>query len=171
MIEMSLVGMMGVAYLAIGSGSSSGNQLLIQNPEKEPMVCKFADIASSSSVQVDIWVTQARSDRGVVLALMFATSEGFPGRLERAVDRAKSKIVDGRAQLVFREVPSGTYAVVVVHDENNNQALDTNLLGIPNEGVGVSNNPQTRLGPPRFEDAKFSVKRHDLKKRIVLNYF
>jgi uncharacterized protein (DUF2141 family) len=49
-------------------------------------------------------------------------------------------IIDGRAVCEFPGVTPGTYAISVFHDENSNGKLDTNLLGIPREGVSASNN-------------------------------
>jgi uncharacterized protein (DUF2141 family) len=52
--------------------------------------------------------------------------------------------------LEFRE-----YAVRVFHDENKNEELDTNFLGIPTEDYGYSNNVSAWFGPPSWERAKF----------------
>lgn len=54
------------------------------------------------------------------------------------------------------EVPEGTAAIRLHHDENGNGELDRNLLGIPSEGYGFSNNPKS-MGPPSFKDAAFLV--------------
>jgi uncharacterized protein (DUF2141 family) len=51
----------------------------------------------------------------------------------------------------------GVYALALLHDENENGRLDRNLVGIPEEGIGASNDAADRLGPPRFEDAKFEI--------------
>ena len=58
---------------------------------------------------------------------------------------------------VFDNVEPGEYALTVLHDENGNGKLDTNLLGMPKEGYGVSNNAFRRFGPPRFREAKITV--------------
>ena len=39
-------------------------------------------------------------------------------------------------------LPAGNYAVQVMHDENENNKLDTNFMGMPIEGYGFSNNPR-----------------------------
>lgn len=54
------------------------------------------------------------------------------------------------------EVPDGKVAIRLFHDTNANGELDTNLLGIPKEGYGFSQNPKVR-GPASFEDAAFEV--------------
>jgi uncharacterized protein (DUF2141 family) len=46
---------------------------------------------------------------------------------------------------------------VCFHDENGNGKLDKNVVGIPKEGYGASNNPARKMRPPTFEEAKFAV--------------
>ena len=58
---------------------------------------------------------------------------------------------------MFTAVPVGEYAVVAVHDENDNGKLDTGLLGFGGEGYGFSNGVRPMLGWPDFEAAAFSV--------------
>jgi uncharacterized protein (DUF2141 family) len=53
-------------------------------------------------------------------------------------------------------LPAGTYAVQVMHDENGNGKLDTNFMGVPTEGYGFSNNPQA-LRKAYFSEARFEV--------------
>jgi uncharacterized protein (DUF2141 family) len=49
------------------------------------------------------------------------------------------------------------YAVMVFHDENSNGKLDKNILGIPKEGYGASNNLARKMRPPTFDEARFSI--------------
>ena len=68
---------------------------------------------------------------------------------------AKVKITDkGNVQTKFEGLPKGEYAVSVYHDANLNEELDTNMMGIPKESYGFSNNAKGFMGPPSFEDAK-----------------
>jgi 4,4'-diapolycopenoate synthase len=55
------------------------------------------------------------------------------------------------------DLPPGVYAVSVYEDLNENHKLDKGFLGIPVEPVGVSKNPPTRMGPPRFEESSFRL--------------
>lgn len=54
------------------------------------------------------------------------------------------------------ELPTGTYALQVFQDDNGNQMLDTNWLGIPTEPVGFSGHVG-RYGKPNFADAAVVV--------------
>jgi len=51
----------------------------------------------------------------------------------------------------------GQYAIAVYHDKNKNGKLDTNMLGIPLEEYGFSNNARGRFGPASWSQAKFTV--------------
>jgi uncharacterized protein (DUF2141 family) len=77
--------------------------------------------------------------------------------------RAASLLIeDGTAQWTATDVPHGTYAVRVHHDENGNGEMDTNMFGVPQEAFGFSNNVRGTLGPPDFEKAAFRLKSDSL---------
>jgi uncharacterized protein (DUF2141 family) len=115
----------------------------------------LALVRSDSSGVVSVVVRGLRSERGHVLYVLFDDPDAFPGEDHRALRRAQQPIKGNLSRLVWRDLPPGTYAIAVVHDENDNEALDTNFLGIPKEGIGASNNAKGRLGPPKWKDAKF----------------
>ena len=64
----------------------------------------------------------------------------------------------GNVDLMFADLPSGTYAISCFHDLNGNGRLDTNLLGIPTEPYGFSNNARPRFRAPSWAEAKFDWK-------------
>ena len=69
------------------------------------------------------------------------------------------------------DVPPGTWAVQAYHDENDNEEVDRDLLGIPTEGIGFSNNAPFRFGPPSHQDAKFQLGTEGGKITLRLRYF
>lgn len=50
-------------------------------------------------------------------------------------------------------VPKGAWAVLVYQDENQNNKLDRNFIGIPTENYGFSRAARGKFGPPDFSDA------------------
>ncbi len=98
-----------------------------------------------------------RNSNGQVLISLYNKNDGFPTKPARAYKGVKTKITGRVAQYVFEGLPAGEYAVSVAHDENHNGQLDTSWIGIPREGVGTSNNPKGRMGPPRYREAKFNL--------------
>ncbi len=58
----------------------------------------------------------------------------------------------------FSDIPTGTYAIAVWHDVDNDKTMDKNLFGAPTEKYGFSNNKYGKFGPPDFEEVAFVVK-------------
>ncbi|MGB2225510.1 MAG: DUF2141 domain-containing protein [Polaribacter sp.] len=76
--------------------------------------------------------------------------------MKQPIQAKKAKIVDGKSKVVFENVLVGEYAILCYHDKNNNDKMDFQPNGMPLESYGASNNVMN-FGPPRFDDAKFSV--------------
>lgn len=64
---------------------------------------------------------------------------------------------EGKARLVFTGLAPGRYAVRVFADENGNGKLDTNLMGMPTERYGFSNDAKGNRAAPGFDAAAISV--------------
>jgi len=125
-----------------------------------------------NSAALRIKVNGARNSKGAIRAALFRSAKGFPSDAAQAI-RTQAADIDPRAlsaEITFTGIPEGTYAVSVFHDENMNQKLDKNFMGIPKEGYGASNNPGKRMGPPRFEDAQFPINGAERSLEIKLLY-
>lgn len=114
---------------------------------------------SVSTGTLIVHVTGMRNTKGNIRAALFMSAKGFPSDASQAV-QTQAADIDPKsrdAQIVFKDLRESVYAVSVFHDENMNQKLDKNFLGIPKEGYGASNNPRKRMGPPSFDEAKFEL--------------
>jgi uncharacterized protein (DUF2141 family) len=80
------------------------------------------------------------------------------------------KIRDTKARCDFLDIPPGTYALAVIHDENMDGELRTNWLGVPKEGYGFSNDAKASMSAPSFEAASFTYDGQKLDLTIKLNY-
>ena len=103
-------------------------------------------------------ITGFENNKGSASVALFDKADAFPKSSEKAVAIIYSKISDSKSVAVFEHLAAGEYAVSVYHDENDNRKMDTNLFGIPKEGVGASNNARGHFGPPKYQDAKFIFK-------------
>jgi len=96
-----------------------------------------------------------RSDRGHVLGALFdsAASWGIEGR---QVAVCRSRVVRHRAYCPIERVHEGRYGFAFMHDENDNERMDTNFIGLPEEGFGFSNDAPVSFGPPSFDAVRFA---------------
>lgn len=114
---------------------------------------------TGNDVSISVKVPDIAGDKGEVHFALYDSEEHFNKRESK--DRKESAISDGQAKVVFENVTPGIYAILCFHDVNMNGRLDFNEMGIPVEPYGSSNNV-FRMGPPLFEDAKFSIENKSL---------
>lgn len=113
--------------------------------------------AAAAGASIRITATGMKSTAGEVSCALYRSAAGFPNKPEQAEQRAVAPIREGTATCVFDAVAPGPAAVSVYHDANANKKLDLRFGLVPREGIGASNNPKARLGPPKFEAARFLV--------------
>ena len=124
-----------------------------------PLTClmDLSTVRAAETRSLTIQAVGARNAKGMIRAAVFHDPKGFPNNASEAV-QTQAAAIDPQtltAKIVFTDLPKGVYAVSLFHDENMNQKLDKNFMGIPREGYGASNNPKKKMGPPNFEETKF----------------
>jgi uncharacterized protein (DUF2141 family) len=129
-----------------------------------------ANAEAAEPTPVTVTVTNIANPGGTLLLGAYASADGWlgPDPVARAYADVPAALADGSLRLELR-LPPGRYALSVFHDRNGNRRLDTNLLGIPKEQSGASNDAPARFGPPAFSDAVVTVGGAPLALAIRLN--
>ena len=128
-------------------------------------------LAQSPCPGIHVKILDIRNSTGDVACALFESSKGFPTEyLRSATNIMVIKVRDKQARCDFEDIPPGTYALAVVHDENMNGKLDTNWIRIPTEGYGFSNDARGLLGAPSFSAASFLYDGQNLELTISLHY-
>ena len=129
-------------------------------------------IAQSGKGTLKIEVYGFTNSQGMARVLIFTSEQKkyFPGEFKKALVKKVVPIVDKKVTVEFADLPLGEYAVSVHHDMDNNGEINTNWLGIPNEGIGVSNDAKGSFGPPSYKDAKFQLSQPKLSIKINMHY-
>lgn len=91
-----------------------------------------------------VQVQGVRSDKGTLWVELLGVNE-------EPVAHQEVLVKEGTNTVVFDSLLSGDYAVRYFHDENENDQLDTNFVGIPKEGYGFSNDAHGTFGPYSFK--------------------
>ena len=124
--------------------------------------------ASAPPPSIDVSVTGLRSAKGQILVCLTKSPAAFPDCSKDAGSvRMAVKAADA-ANFVIPVRTDGTYAIAIVHDENDNNRLDK-MLFLPREGFGFSRNPAITTGPPSFKAASFTVS-GDVRQAIRMKY-
>ena len=110
-----------------------------------------------AGVSLVIEISGLRNNKGHVLIALFNQANGFPDQSDKAFRKLRIPANAGTIKASFDDLPPGSYAFGVVHDENDNQKLDTGLFGIPKEGFVFSRNAMGTMGPPSFDNAAIKI--------------
>ena len=125
----------------------------------------------TSKGTLKVTVTNFRNDKGLARVALFRTAQGFPGDAKAVFRHLAARIKKGVASVTFRDLPRGVLAATVIHDENGNNKMDTNWLGLPKEGIGASNNGTRRFGPPRFKKCRFKLTKRQQSISMRMRYY
>ncbi len=133
-----------------------------------PPVIAFAE---TSCPGIHVKIQDIKNSTGAVACALFESPDGFPTEfLKFATNIMMVKIRDTEASCNFLDIPPGTYALAVIHDENRDGKLETNWMGVPTEGYGFSNDATAVGGAPSFDAASFTYDGQTIDLTIRLNY-
>lgn len=110
----------------------------------------FNTFAASLTIKIDGEV----SDKGDYFYALFKSDDGYPDDVSKCP--FKGKISATNKEFSIKDIPQGSYALTLFHDENSNGKLDT-FMGIPKEGFAFSNNPRVFFGAPSFKKSQFEI--------------
>lgn len=126
--------------------------------------------AAAPGTEVEIRVEGLRSSRGMVRLCLTRDPHHYPDCDGDPAARRRSVEAGAGTVLRLSGVEPGSYALLVLHDENGNSRVDS-FLGIPKEGVGFSRNPRLFMGPPSFDAVRFDVGAQPIVQTVRMRYF
>lgn len=106
--------------------------------------------------KVIVQVSGIKETTGNVLVGVYNDAAAFA----KVGSEIKLMSVPAHSETVDVEIPGlkdGEYAFTVLHDKNGDGKCDFNLLGIPKESFGFSNNVKPKLKTPSYHDVKVNV--------------
>ena len=120
--------------------------------------------------KLTVEVIDMRNHKGHLIFGVFAQKDGFPSDSSKSVNW-QVKSIDADKVVFTCELPPGRYGASILHDENANNKMDTNFLGIPKEGYGVTNNPKPKRRSATFAESLFTLPPEGATMTISLQYF
>jgi len=108
---------------------------------------------SANALELSVNIEGIEKSEGSIKISLFSEAEKELFPMPDGVKRKFSKKAELEGvSFTIKNLPSGEYAVAVLHDENNNNKMDT-FFGVPKEPYGNSGE-LTHL-KPNYEDSKF----------------
>lgn len=132
-----------------------------------PAAAPADDVAKARLV---VRIADLRNHDGQLIFGVFRAARGFPSDAARSVNW-QVRAARGDSGRFEVELPPGEYAASILHDENANNKMDQNLIGVPTEGYGVTNNPKPRFRAAKFKEALFTLPPSGAEVTISVQYF
>ena len=111
---------------------------------------KFYITDLRGDISLEIKINNLESNKGPIYIRILDENEN-------PVILGTSTVINYSSEISFDSISPGKYAIQFFHDENENQKMDFNLIGIPKEKFGSSNDVKPILGPPKFEKMLFEI--------------
>jgi uncharacterized protein (DUF2141 family) len=152
-----------VAFVLGCSGTPAG--------KPQPYVAVASQGSGAAVDELVVAVSALRSDQGTIRCYLYDGGEGFPDAREHVVAAAVALPAARAGTCTFSGVtPDRDYAIVTLHDENNDNVFQKNAFGIPQEGYGFSNNAKPRFSAPSFDECRFHYASGTLNLAIAMQY-
>lgn len=119
----------------------------------------FASAQEAKGTTITITIENVLSNEGQLLAGLHSAETFMKGQ---GLQSATVKATKGEVTMTFTNVKPGTYAIMLLHDANDNKRMDFESNGMPKENYVTSG--ETELyGPPSFKSSKFEVVEDELE--------
>ncbi|MFK7936962.1 MAG: DUF2141 domain-containing protein [Saprospiraceae bacterium] len=131
------------------------------------LFCGCATI-SLAQINLNLAIENLEKPDGKLLIGFFGPNDEYLA--EGACSICKEVVVNQEEKQVFEfnDIPPGEYSIAILHDLNDNNAMDFSWIGIPKEGYGFSNNPKKVFRRPTYDETKVSLTENaDLTIKLV----
>jgi uncharacterized protein (DUF2141 family) len=104
-----------------------------------------------------IRIERVTEKRGTIRLALYERAN-WAGRDGETVAEAVVPATPGETVVTLTGLEPGIYAIKTFQDENQDEKMDFNWIGIPLERFGFSNDARPLLDQPGFDEAKFQVR-------------
>lgn len=136
------------------TAASCFTQETVENP---------AAVTNQETCTITLQLSGLKSNDGKLQVGLYSSEKTWLGQPFKG---ANVEIENNQATVVFKDVPYGVYAASAVHDEDDNGKLNTGAFGIPSEPYANSRGAKGRFGPPKWNDAKFTISSSEVTEDI-----
>ena len=125
---------------------------------------------TANPVRLHVTVSNLRSADGLVNLTVYGDNPADFLASGKKLARVRAPVRAGVTELCIAVPQRPSYAIALYHDENGDRRFNRNLVGMPTEGFGVSNDAETTLGIPSYESARFTAQPGDNRLSITVRY-
>ncbi len=126
----------------------------------------LAPLISVAQHKLTVEVSGVEHGNGSILVAVYDSEDSFLDS-DKMFSGGSNTASEGETIVIIENLPKGEYALAIFHDENDNEVLDTNFIGIPKEPISFSIGKMKTFGPPPYKECSFKVE-EDTQIKVVL---
>ena len=115
------------------------------------------------SYELTLNITNIKSKGNLIISIMI-DSLAYSSNISSSKTKSFKENIDKNNFTKIISLPKDKYLIQLYIDENLNDKIDYNFLGIPKEQYGFSSKEIIRFRKPKFDEASF-----DLKKNLTID--
>jgi uncharacterized protein (DUF2141 family) len=120
------------------------------------VLLSFAPDTDKSSITVEI--DNIKTTTGQLIVSAYTSEKEYTDNPKYFYRFDKKNMQNGKLKCIIRDLPPGKYTFTLLDDSNKNDKMDYNLVGLPKEGYGFSNNLKPTIkGAPNYNDCLVTV--------------
>ena len=127
-------------------------------------------IGTPETPALDISVVNVRSAKGLVTLTIYPDDEKRFLAKGQKVSRLRVLAQTPVTHACMPVPKAGFYAIALYHDEDGDRKFDRTMLGLPDEGYGLSNDAPAIVGLPSFKSVRFEAVPGVTPMRITVRY-
>ena len=122
------------------------------------LICYLHVFAFGQAFTLHVKITDIRNNNGKIQLQIFKDTESFKDEKcwKNILITKSTKMKGNTLDYDITGIPSGTYGIAILDDENSNAKMDYSFM-VPTEGFGFSNYYHTAWSKPKFDSFKFVV--------------
>lgn len=122
------------------------------------LITFYPSYSTTNEGTIEISITGAKSNKGQFIIGVYANDQGFRNEkpLKKVVVKKNANTI--QMQVVQIHCSAGEYGISILDDENSDEQMNYNWIGVPTEGFGFSNYYHLGLSKPQFDKFKFTVR-------------
>ena len=134
------------------------------------IILVFAQFALLSQT-LKVSITGLRNNKGFVIMGFYNNDKAFEDETPLFTKlESKASTVNHVLTLNYTGIKPGTYGIVLLDDENNNNKMDFGWI-LPEEGYGFSNYWHTSLTKPKVAKFSFTITNENKSVEIKVKYW
>jgi len=132
------------------------------------ILMSFSFLHAQETYSLTLTVKNLRNSKGVVQFAIYNKDGTIPDEKYKKYYRKDIAAISNNTATITFNLPKGTYAVNILHDEDKDGKIDKGFI-LPKEGVGFSNYKSIGLtNRPKFSKASFDISTNTTKTITII---